>query len=175
MVGAFVNSTTHATRPFTQNTGVIRIKSPFRRLSMILRLDAGAIFGCINLMKTKVIGLVVGALAILISGCVSTLDGHSKVGNPWARDTITSQYERPVDQIFAAAKAVLQFNGTLTGENTLSNVVEAKVDTRTVWVKVTQIDPKLTQVVVQARRRGGGTDIDLASEIDKQIALQLKN
>jgi hypothetical protein len=153
---------------------ISQAKRSLMSVSITLRLDDGAIFGCIDSMKTKVIGVLVGAFAILISGCVSTLDGHHQAGNPWAKDSITSRYERPVDQIFAAAKAVLAFNGTLTGENTLSNVVEAKIDKRTVWVRVTQIDPKLSQVEVQARH-GGGTDVDLASEIDKQIALQLKN
>jgi hypothetical protein len=140
-----------------------------------LGLDANPICGCIKAMKKNVVALLAGAIAILISGCVSTLDGHHKAGVPWTKDTIVSRYERPVDQIFAAAKAVLTFNGTLTGENTITGVAQAKVDTRSVWVQVTQIDPKLSQVTVQARKKGGGADIDLASEIDKQIALQLKN
>jgi hypothetical protein len=41
-------------------------------------------------------------------------------------------------------------------------------------VKVEEIDPKVTRVIVQVRTKGGGTDIDLASEIDKQIALHLQ-
>lgn len=97
-----------------------------------------------------------------------------KAGIPFVKDRIESRYERPVDQIFAAAKEVLKFNGTLYGENTVTKTLEAKIDTRTVWIKVDEVQPKISRVVVQARKKGGTSDIDLASEIDKQIALRLR-
>ncbi len=96
------------------------------------------------------------------------------MGVPFEKDRIVARYERPVDQIFAAAKDVLKLMGSLYGENTIKNTLEAKVDTRTVWVKVEQVDSRVSQVTVQARTSGGGADIDLASEVDKRIALQLK-
>lgn len=96
-----------------------------------------------------------------------------KTGVPFAKDKIESRYERPVEQILTAAKEVLRHNGTLTGENTITRTLEAKIDTRTVWVKVDEVEPNISRVQVQVRRKGGGTDIDLASEIDKQIALRL--
>jgi hypothetical protein len=86
-----------------------------------------------------------------------------------AVDTKESSYERPVDQIFAAAKDVLKLNGTLVSENTINHSLEAKVDTRTVWVAVDEIEPKISRVRVQVRTKGGRGDIDMASEIDKQI------
>lgn len=96
------------------------------------------------------------------------------MGVPLIKDTIESRYERPVDQIFAAAKEVLRFNGTLYGENTISKTLEAKIDTRTVRVAVDEVEPKVSRVRVQARKKGGVGDIYLASEIDKQIALRLR-
>ena len=96
-----------------------------------------------------------------------------KVGVPLAKDTIESRYERSVDQIFEAAKDVLKLNGTLYGENTISKTLEAKIDTRTVRVAVDEVEPKVSRVRVQARRKSGTADIALASEIDKQIALRL--
>ncbi len=88
---------------------------------------------------------------------------------PMAKDVIESSYERPVEQIFTAAKDVLKLNGTVTSENTVNHSLEAKVDTRTVWIAVDEIEPKVSRVRVQARTKGGRGDIDLASEIDKQI------
>jgi len=114
------------------------------------------------------------ALAVLVSGCYSTAEGHYKPGVPFAKDSIESRYERPVDPIFAAAKEVLKFNGTLYGENTIQKTLQAKIDTRTVWIKVDEVEPKVSRVVVQARKKNGTSDIDLASEIDKQIALRLR-
>ena len=113
--------------------------------------------------------LVTVSLAALLCGCVNTVDGRSRPGMPMAVDTKESSYERPVDQIFAAAKDVLKLNGTLVSENTINHSLEAKVDTRTVWVAVDEIEPKISRVRVQVRTKGGRGDIDMASEIDKQI------
>jgi hypothetical protein len=120
-------------------------------------------------MKKNAFALLVAVcLATLFSGCVRTVDGRSHAGMP-AADTKESSYERPMNQIFAAAKEVLQLNGTLVSENTINHSLEAKIDTRTVWVALDEIAPKVTRVRVQARSKRGMGDIDLASEIDKQI------
>ena len=125
-------------------------------------------------MTKFLIGLVALAGVLTTTGCYSTAEGHHKFGTPWGRDTIEGRYERPVDQVFAAAKETLAFNGTLTGENTVSKIITASIDGRTVWVKVDEIEPRVSRVSVQARKRGGLPDIYLASEIDKQIAIRLK-
>jgi hypothetical protein len=126
-------------------------------------------------MKNRILTWVAaGVLVISGVGCVKTLDGRMKAAVPFKKDKITSSYERPVAQIFAAAKEVLTANGTLNREDTINKIVEGKVDTRTVWVRVQEVDPTITQVTVQVRSKGGGADIDLAAEIDKQIALRLK-
>jgi len=117
--------------------------------------------------------LAVAMFVALFTGCYSTPDNRTKVGMPLAKDKIESRYERPVETIFAAAKEVLRFNGTLYGENTISHTLEAKVDTRTVYVSVDEVEPKISRVVVQARKKSRLPDIDLAAEIDKQIALKL--
>ena len=80
----------------------------------------------------------------------------------------------PVPQIFAAAKEVLQHNGTLTAENTINNTLEAAVDNRRVIVKVDEVEPGVSRVLVEARKKMGTSDLDLAAEIDKQIALRLR-
>ena len=125
-------------------------------------------------MKKNVFAMLTASmLAIVLSGCYSTADGRMKAGVPFAKDTIESRYERPVDQILTAARQVLTHNGTLTGDNAVTKTLEAKIDTRTVWVKVDEVEPKISRVQVQVRRKAGGGDVDLASEIDKQIALRL--
>ena len=122
-----------------------------------------------QMKKNAFVVLTAALLAASLVGCVNTVDGRSKPGLPMATDTKTSSYERPVEQIFGAAKDVLQLNGTLISENTVNHSLEAKIDTRTVWVAVDQIEPKVSRVRVQARTKGGRGDIDLATEIDKQI------
>ena len=135
-------------------------------------------------MKTIAIAAFFG-LAILAAGCVSTVSGGKTVGVPFVKDKIEARYERPIDQVYQAAKEVVQFNGTVINEqilygqtnalNSVAKTIEGKVKQRTVWVRVEQElnNPKISDVTVQTRTQGGGSDIELAAEIDKQIALKL--
>jgi Protein of unknown function (DUF3568) len=112
------------------------------------------------------------ALVVLGAGCVGTNDGHSQTGVPWAKDTIDARYPRPVERVASAARVVLKRKGKLLVDNSVNNTFVAKVNERTVYVSVTKIDEKITAVQVQVRSGAGG-DIYLASEIDKEIALDL--
>jgi len=132
-----------------------------------MKLNSKLIFGIIG---AAVVGLI-GA------GCVSTVAG-GKTPGIHVKDTVEGNYERSVDQVFEAAKDVIKFNGTVVKESILhdTNVVktvEGKVNQCNVWVRVEPKDPKVTSVAVQARTSGGAGNVDLAHEIEKQIALKL--
>jgi hypothetical protein len=126
-------------------------------------------------------GLV--AAAALVAGCVNTVTGGRTAGVPFIRDTIEARYDKPADPVFQAARAVIAENGTLMNEgtlygqtNSLGNVartIKGKVNERTVYVRVEALDPKITATAVQTRTSAGVSDIDLAAQIDKQIALKL--
>ena len=125
-------------------------------------------------MKLKFLSLFACLIAaVVFSGCVSTVDGHMRAGVPMSKDKITSKYERSVDQILAAAREVLGRNGQVVSDDVVNKAIKAKVNQRDVYVKASEIDNKVSQVVVQARTSGGGADIDLASEVSKQIGIQL--
>ena len=128
-------------------------------------------------MKSKFFAVIAG-LVIVTAGCVDTVNGHKTAAVPWVKDRIEGRYERPAAQVFEAAKAVITVNGTLLNESTIhgTNAVlalEGRVNQRTVWVSVTQVEPRISSVIVQARTKGGGTDIELVHELEKQIALKL--
>jgi hypothetical protein len=125
-------------------------------------------------MKIKFLSSLIlsGALATFC-GCVGTEDGRTTAGDPISKDTITSRYERPAETVAKATRAVLEHNGKMLVDNSVNNSFEAKVNERTIWVKVTDIDGKLTEVGVQARGPWGG-DVELAAELSKQIALQIE-
>jgi hypothetical protein len=112
-------------------------------------------------------------LLVVATGCQTDPAGRKRVGIPLVKDTIESRYQRMPAEIFQAARQVLELNGTLTGENTINSTLEAAVDNRRVIVKVDEVEPSVSRVLVEARRKGGAADIDLAAEIDKQIALKL--
>jgi hypothetical protein len=116
--------------------------------------------------------MALSAVLVLASGCVSTETGKPVAGVPFTKDTIVSRYEKPLPLLVTATRTVLNRNGKLLVENVVNNSFQAKVNQRNVWVKVTDLDGKITMVSVQARGSVGG-DVDLAAEISKQIALQL--
>jgi hypothetical protein len=129
-------------------------------------------------MKTTIFAILLGVV-LAGAGCVSTVDERKTAGVPFIKDRVEGRYERPVDQVAQAAKQVVTSNGVLVNESTIYNqtnavkTVEGKVNQRTVWVRIEAVDPKITSVTVQTRTPGGGSDLDLAHEMEKQIALKL--
>ncbi len=121
---------------------------------------------------------LLGAL-VVTTACVKTVSGRNTAAWPLIKDKVEGRYERPLDEVFKAAKEVIIANGILSNESILhgeTNTVktaEGKINLRTVWVRVEGVEPKVTAVAVQTRTSGGGSDIDLAHEIEKQIALKL--
>ena len=129
-------------------------------------------------MKTTILVALLG-VSLLAVGCVRTVTGKSTAAMPFAKDKVTGYYERPVDAVYTAAKEVVKYNGTLVNETIVHNqtnsvrTVEGKVNLRNVWIRVESMDPKTTGVTVQTRTTGGSSDLDLAHELEKQIALKL--
>ena len=124
-------------------------------------------------MKIKFLSILALAVSVvLLSGCIGTEDGHYVAGVPLTKDRIVSRYARPLPQLITATRAVLTHNGKILVDNAVNNSFEAKVNQRTVWVKITGVGGGVTEVDVQARGSWGG-DVDLAAEISKQIGMTL--
>ncbi len=124
-------------------------------------------------MKIKFLSfLALSACLVFLPGCIGTQDGHSVAGMPFTKDRIVSRYARPVAQLDAVTRTVLNRNGKILVDNSVNNSFSAKVNQRSVWVKVSDVDGKITEVTVQARGSMGG-DVELAAEISKQIAMML--
>jgi hypothetical protein len=129
-------------------------------------------------MRTKLFVLfVLAGLAALAAGCVETVDGRNEAGVPFMKDKLESRYERSVAQIMEAATYVIKQNGALVANNTVNNSLEGRINDSSVWIKVDQIDAAkpVSQITVQTRTKGRVADLDLAHEIDKQVALYLSS
>jgi len=122
-------------------------------------------------MKQRILLTFTAAcVAILFgAGCYSTEEGNLRFGSPIGKDKIVSRYERPLDQVRNAAIAVLKRDGTLIGDDRVKNVVTGKIDRHTVWIAFDASEPKIVKITTQVRGPAGGPDVDMASEIDKQI------
>jgi hypothetical protein len=137
-------------------------------------LDGSFGSDCMATMRIKLLSVVaISVLTFALAGCVNTVDGRKEVGIPLIKDRVVRVYERPVLQVWAAAKDVLNATGTIFSEDVMQSTVSAHVDARVVRVKVESLDPKTTRMTVQCRTKAGGTDLDLAGEVDKQIAIRL--
>jgi Protein of unknown function (DUF3568) len=135
---------------------------------------------CRQMKKNSTLAFaVLAGVAILVVGCIRTVSGNKAGAIPFKRDRIEGRYERPMSAVYQAAKEVLQFNGMVTAESTLSSTnttalaLEGKVNQRSVWIRVEQVEPQISSVVVQARNKWGGSDMDLVHELEKEIALKL--
>ncbi len=116
--------------------------------------------------------LALSVCLVVFSGCIGTQDGHSVAGMPFTKDKFTSRYQRPVAQLVAATRAVLNRNGKILVDNSVNNSFEAKVNMHKVWVRCADVDGRVTEVTVQARGNMLG-DADTAAEISKQIGMML--
>jgi hypothetical protein len=129
-------------------------------------------------MKTKIFLAFLG-VAVIATGCIKTVSGTRTAAVPLQKDRVEGRYQRSVDQVYQAAVQVIQSDGVMMTEfipHDTTNTVRAlqgKVNQRNIWVRVAAVDPQITEVTVQARTKWGNRDVDLAHQLEKEIALQL--
>ncbi|HXR46979.1 MAG TPA: DUF3568 family protein [Candidatus Limnocylindrales bacterium] len=129
-------------------------------------------------MKTKIF-MALAAIALMTAGCVTTVSDTKVAGNPMGRDAVAGRYQRPVDEVYRAAIQVINNDGTLLTEyipHDTTNTVRAfmgRVNQNKVWMRVEAVDPQITQITVEARTKWGNQDLDMAHELEKEVALQL--
>lgn len=129
-------------------------------------------------MKTVLFLALAGAV-LLTAGCVGTVTGGRTLGVPFVKDKLEDRYKMSPDVIFAAAKDVIRADGVLTKEGvnySTTNemkVVQGRVSECTVWVSVAPVDAQVTSVIVQTRTPNGGSNMNLAHQIQVEIAVKL--
>lgn len=123
--------------------------------------------------------MALAAITLLTAGCVTTVSDTQVAGNPVGRDAVAGRYQRPVDEVYRAAIQVINNDGTLLTEyipHDTTNTVRAfvgRVNQNKVWMRVEAVDPQITQITVEARTKWGNQDLDMAHELEKEVALQL--
>lgn len=129
-------------------------------------------------MKNLFFAVLAGA-TILATGCVKTVSNTNSFAVSWGKDSVAGRYQRTLDQVYQASLVVIQNNGVLIQEyipHDNTNAVrslQGRVNDCKVWVRVEAIDPKTSQVDVEARTKWGTRDLDLVHQLEKEIALQL--
>ena len=127
----------------------------------------------------KTIFAAFAVAAVTLTGCVNTVTDSSSLATTWSKDTVAGRYNRTVDQVYQASVAVIQRNGVLLTEyiphdntNSIRSLM-GRVNDDKVWVRVSSVDARTSQVEVQARSKWGVSDIAAVHELEKEIALEL--
>ncbi len=131
-------------------------------------------------MKKLILAVLAGA-AIIVTGCVHTVNDSHAPAIWFGNDQFEGRYNRSLEQVYKASVEVVTHDGALVSEfipYDSTNVVhslQARVNNRNVWVRVEEVStsPQITSVIVQARTRMGVRDEELAHELEKEIALAL--
>jgi hypothetical protein len=131
-------------------------------------------------MKKGFLALWAGAVIVTLAGCVNTVTEQKTGGMPAFRDRVEGRYERPLNTVFEAAKRALNSYGNVAAEgqlHTSSNqvrTIEGFVNRNAIYMRIEAIDPKVTAVIVQVRTKWGSTDLQVAHELEKRVALELQ-
>jgi len=132
----------------------------------------------VAVMNKKIFAVFAGA-AIIATGCVHTVTDSTTFAVSYGRDSVAGRYQRPLQEVYQASVKVISDNGVLLTEHIphdYTNEVrslEGRVQDCKVFIRVEQIDPKISQVDVEARTKMGRVNIDLVHELEKDIALEL--
>jgi hypothetical protein len=143
------------------------------------RFPCGSLTGPAHVIASRSMRSFVAVLMLALGaaggwGCYKTQEGSYRPGVPFSRDTVEGRYERPAQQLLEAARDTLVYNGALTGENMALGVLTGRVNDRLVHIRVDEVEPRVSRILVQARKGNGAGDLRLAAELDKQIALRLR-
>jgi hypothetical protein len=129
-------------------------------------------------MKKGFFAIIILA-AVCVTGCVSTVSDEKTAGLKLSADKVVNRYQFPLNKVFEASKRALASMGQVTRESTLLEstnqvrAIEGNANGRDVWIRIEAIDPKITEVIVQARSTWSGSDIQTAHDIATRVALEL--
>jgi len=117
-------------------------------------------------------------LAIIATGCFSTVTDTKKAGMPLVQDQVEGRYPRSMDQVYQAA-----VHSSKTMERSSRNSFRTTPPMSCARCRQSERVQRLVArrsggsryhaVVVQARTKWGNSDIELAHQVEKEIALQL--
>lgn len=125
-------------------------------------------------------GLALAGAAVLATGCVNTVSDTHAFATTWSQDSVSGRYNRSVEQVYHAAVNVVSTDGAIVTEyiphDNTNDVrsLEGRVNDVKVWIRVSSIQPNLSQIDVETRTKWGVSDVDLSHQLEKEVALKLQ-
>lgn len=147
----------------------------------------GLLWNCRNsvvvsreVIMKKLLNLLGLVAPLLLVGCVNTVTQNQPGTLPAYRDRIETRQQKPIEPVFEASKRALNSFGNITAEGKVFvgtnqvRIIEGSINGRSVYMRVEEIDPQVTAVLVQVRTKLGGTDLQIAKDVVRRIAVELE-
>jgi hypothetical protein len=127
----------------------------------------------------KGLRIILAGAALCLAGCVNTVTQDNPGKPPAYRDRIEAQYKQPAQKVFEAAKRAFTSFGNITRESaSVSSAaqlcyIEGAINQDRVYIRIEGISPSSTKMIVQVRAPMGGTNLQMANEIQRQTEVEL--
>jgi len=118
-------------------------------------------------------------LALGLAGCVNKVTQTKPGQLPNYRDRIEARYQRPVNDVYQAAqRSILSFGNVVSESEVFVSTnqirtLEGSINGKGIYVRIEAVDPVITSATVQVRTKMGGTDLQTARDVIRQIAVEL--
>jgi hypothetical protein len=125
------------------------------------------------------LNIILAGLALGLTGCVSKVTQDNPDRPPAYRDRIEAQYQQPAQKVFEAAKRAFNRFGNITVESSsVSSAVqmcfiEGTINQDKVYIRIEGTSSSAAKMIVQIRAPMGGTNLQVANELQKQTELEL--
>ena len=126
----------------------------------------------------KGITIILAAVALGVAGCVSKVTQDNPGKPPAYRDRIEVQYKQPAEKVFEAAKRAFNSFGNITRESSPASgaqlwFIEGLINGNRVYIRIEGAASTSTKMIIQIRAPGGGTNLQMANELNRQTEIEL--
>lgn len=127
----------------------------------------------------KGITIVLAAVTLGVTGCVSKVTQDNPGRAPAYRDRIEAQYKQPAEKVFEAAKRAFNSFGNITRESSSVSsaaqlcFIEGSINDNRVYIRIEGTSPTATKMIIQVRSSTGGTNLQMANELHRQTEIEL--
>lgn len=129
-------------------------------------------------MKNR-LTIVLAAMALCLTGCVSKVTQDNPGKTSAYRDRIEAKFQQPAQKVFEAAKRAFNSYGNITRESaSVSSAaqlcyIEGTLNQDRVYIRIEGVSPSGTKMIVQIRAPLGGTNLQMANELVKRTEFEL--
>jgi hypothetical protein len=125
-------------------------------------------------MNRAVRSLIVGLVALPLSGCAAVLVGAGAAGGyAISKDSVRNHFDLSSSHVFRVSRDVVREMGLVTTEDERHGLIKAQVEGANVTITVKPVSEKTVELKVKARNDLLMPKIDVAQSVYNKIAEKL--